>query len=117
MNQRDPLSGLFEALSDPTRRAILSRLAVEGLTPQQISEALELTPGEVIVHLGLLEATGLLMPDASAGPGALRLHSDGIVLLENWLSWFRRFRIDSHDRLRSIVQDVGDEVRRSDDGG
>lgn len=99
----DPLSDLFMALANPARRAILSRLAAEALTPHELATTLDLSPREAAAEIGRLEAAGLVVIETRAGRDALRLRTDGIVLLENWLSWFHRFRIDSHDRLQSCI--------------
>jgi DNA-binding transcriptional ArsR family regulator len=106
MSSPDPFSDIFVALADPIRRAILSRLAVEALTAQEIAVVLELSPREVITQISKLDKAGLLVSEPRPGGDTMRLRSDRILLAETWLSWFRRFRIESFDRLRPCVQDA-----------
>jgi len=105
----DPLSQMFAGFADPARRAILSRLAVETLTPDDLAAGLGLAPETVRAHLALLEGAGLIAPLPQPGGDRLHLRSDRIVMVETWLSWFRRFRIEHHDRLQSCID--GDAPR------
>lgn len=109
----DPLSLTFAALADPTRRAILARLAKSEATVNEIAEPFEITLQAVSKHLKVLEAAGLISRGRDAEyrpchfePAPLDAATDWIV--RNRQIWTERFdQLERH--LRRITEDKNKE--------
>lgn len=93
---RDPLSMTFAALADPTRRAILARLASGEASVAELAEPFDMTMRAVSSHIAVLEAAGLVTRgrDAQRRPSRIRL--DPLADIDGWLEdyrklWTRRF--------------------------
>ena len=100
----DELSLVFSALADPTRRAILERLARGDATVNQLAEPFAMTQQAVSKHLKVLERAGLIARGRSAQLRPSRLQGAALEEAANWLDgyrdfWERRFdRLDDHLR-------------------
>ena len=98
----DPLSLVFSALADPTRRAILTRLARGEATVAQLTEPFAISQPAVSRHLKVLERAGLIVRDKTGRfrPSALRVQ--GLDDARDWIAhwrgvWDERFaRLDAH---------------------
>lgn len=112
MRPVDELSQLFIALGDPTRRAVLARLAERDLTVGEIAEPIEMTMGAVSKHLAILENAGLIQTERRGQFRHKKLCSDRLQLAETWLSWFRRFHTDTFDRLETYLAEIGAETKK-----
>ena len=100
----DQLSSTFAALADPTRRAILGRLAEGDATVNELAEPFSISVQAVSQHLKVLERAGLITRTRSA---QLRpSHLEGARLREavDWLGKYRRFWEGSFDRLEARLQ-------------
>jgi DNA-binding transcriptional ArsR family regulator len=95
----DHLTGTFAALADPTRRAILARLAEGEATVNELARPFSISVQAVSKHLGVLERAGLITRGRSAQSRPSRL--DGAALHEAfaWLEGYRRFWQKGFDRL------------------
>jgi DNA-binding transcriptional ArsR family regulator len=108
----DQLSTTFAALADPTRRAILARLAEGEATVNQLAEPFPITLQAVSKHLKVLERAGLIARGRSAQLRPSRLQGEALEGAADWLADFRRFwegrfdRLDDH--LREIQKGPGD---------
>ena len=100
----DQLSTTFAALADPTRRAILARLAEGEATVNQLAEPFPITVQAVSKHLKVLERAGLIARGRSAQLRPSRLQGAALKEAADWLDgyrdfWERRFdRLDDHLR-------------------
>src|SRR6202011_3182730 len=102
MPAHDPLSLTFAALADPTRRAILERLAAGEAGVVELAEASPLTQPAITKHLKVLERAGLIgrVRDGQRRPARLQL--EGLLLVDDWLrrahgEWCDRLdRLDAH---------------------
>ena len=109
----DPLSTTFAALADPTRRAILARLAEGEATVNQLAEPFPITVQAVSKHLKVLERAGLISRGRSAQLRPSRLQGAALKDAADWLAdyrgfWERRFdRLDDH--LRSLQKGTTNE--------
>lgn len=98
----DPLSLAFAALADPTRRAILARLATGEAGVVELAEASPLTQPAITKHLKVLERAGLIgrVRDGQRRPARLQL--EGLLPVDDWLrnahaQWSDRFdRLEAH---------------------
>ncbi|MCK2238902.1 MULTISPECIES: helix-turn-helix transcriptional regulator [unclassified Crossiella] len=95
----DQLSVVFAALSDPTRRAILARLAEGEATVNQIAEPFAMSLPAVSKHLKVLERAGLITRGREAQWRPCRLDARPLAGATDWLERYRKFWSDSFDRL------------------
>jgi DNA-binding transcriptional ArsR family regulator len=95
----DELTGTFAALADPTRRAILARLAEGEATVNELAEPFAMSLQAVSKHLKVLERSGLITRGRSAQLRPSRLHAAPLKEAVDWLETYRRFWQDGFDRL------------------
>ena len=95
----DQLTITFAALADPTRRAILARLALGEATVNELAEPFPISVQAVSKHLKVLEGAGLITRGRSAQLRPSRLHGAPLKEAAGWLEEYRRFWQDSFDRL------------------
>src|SRR5215216_7533532 len=107
----DRLSTTFAALADPTRRAILARLTEGELTVNDLAEPLPISLQAVSKHLQVLERAGLITRRRSAQLRPSRLRAAPMKEAVDWLEGYRRFWMESFDRLddRLRVNERGSE--------
>src|ERR1700730_4361106 len=96
MDVKDPLSRAFAALADPTRRAILERLAAGEAGVVELAEASTLTQPAITKHLKVLERAGLIGRARDGQRRPARLHLEGLLPVDDWL---RRAHTEWSDRL------------------
>ena len=97
--QVDPLSTTLAALADPTRRAILARLAQSEATVNQLAEPFEISLPAISRHLKVLEHAGLISRGREAQWRPARLEAGPLKDLYNWLAVYRRFWEGSFDKM------------------
>lgn len=102
----DRLSTTFSALADPTRRAILARLATGEATVNQLAEPFEMTLPAVSRHLKVLERAGLITRGREAQWRPCRIDPEPLRELSGWLETYRQFWEDSFDRLDVYLRQV-----------
>ena len=95
----DALSTTFAALADPTRRAILARLAEGEASVGELAEPFPMTLQAVSKHLKVLERAGLVTRGRSAQLRPSRLQGEALGEAAAWLAGYRRFWEESFDRL------------------
>jgi DNA-binding transcriptional ArsR family regulator len=95
----DQLSSTFAALADPTRRAILERLAEGEATVNQLAEPFPITLQAVSQHLKVLEHAGLITRGRTAQLRPSRLNGAALKDVDDWLERYRGFWEGSFDRL------------------
>ena len=96
MSTGDPLSRAFAALADPTRRAILERLAAGQAGVVELAKASTLTQPAITKHLKVLERAGLIGRARDGQRRPARLHLEGLIPVDDWL---RRAHTEWSDRL------------------
>jgi DNA-binding transcriptional ArsR family regulator len=96
MTTAEPLSRAFAALADPTRRAILQRLAAGEAGVVELAAASTLTQPAITKHLKVLENAGLIGRGRDGQRRPARLQLDGLLLVDDWL---RRAHAEWTDRL------------------
>jgi len=108
----DQLTETFAALADPTRRAILTRLADGEATVNELAEPFPITVQAVSKHLKVLERAGLITRGRSAQLRPSRLHGAHLCEAAEWLETYRPFCHESVDRLDERLQTTGKRTRR-----
>lgn len=102
----DPLSPALAALADPTRRAILARLAKGEATVTELTEPLGVSMPAVSRHLKLLEAAGLISRGREAQTRPCRLRPEGLGPVVDWLSGLQRDWEQRLDRLEALLSEL-----------
>jgi DNA-binding transcriptional ArsR family regulator len=95
----DQLTGTFAALADPTRRAILARLAEGEATVNELAAPFPISVQAVSKHLKVLERAGLITRGRAAQLRPSRLDGEPLREAADWLEGYRRFWQGSFDRL------------------
>lgn len=99
MAQIDPLSATFQALADPTRRAILARLRKGEASVAELAEPFQLTPRAISKHVSVLEAAGLVTRERSAQRNLSKLRVQPLQGVDQWLEGYRKVWSDRFDRM------------------
>jgi DNA-binding transcriptional ArsR family regulator len=95
----DPLTSTLAALADPTRRAILARLALGETSVTELAEPFEMSLPAVSKHLKVLERAGLIVRGRDAQWRPCRLQAAPLKDVATWIDHYRRFWEASFDRL------------------
>ena len=99
----DHLSTTFAALADPTRRAILARLALGETSVSELAEPFEMSLPAVSKHLKVLERAGLIARGREAQWRPCRIEPGALKQVDDWLERYRRFWDQSLDRLDTYL--------------
>lgn len=100
----DPLSETFGALADPTRRAILARLASGEASVTELAEPFAMSMPAISKHLKVLERAGLISRGRDAQWRPCRLEAHPLQDVAGWVEHYRRFWEDSFDRLDDYLK-------------
>jgi DNA-binding transcriptional ArsR family regulator len=103
MTERVSLDVAFSAMADPTRRAILSRLANGEATVNELAEPFEMTQPAISQHLKVLEDAGLIVRRVDGTKRPRRLAKAGIEAMDQWLAMLRRALEKNYDRLDAVL--------------
>ena len=106
------LDAAFSALADPTRRAILARLALGEATVMDIAEPFDMTQPAVSRHLKVLEGAGLIVRRIEGTKRPCRLAPGAITEIEQWLDVLRRALAKNYDRLDGVLTGMQPKKRR-----
>ena len=110
----DRLSATFSALADPTRRAILARLAQGETTVNELAEPFDISLPAISRHLKVLEKAGLISRGRAAQSRPARIEPEGIKAVEDWLEEYRRMWSARLDRLEEYLKEI--QARGAEDG-
>lgn len=113
--QPDPLSATFAALADPTRRAILARLATGEASVKDLSAPFDMSQPAVSKHLRVLERAGLIEQGRQAQWRPRRLRADPLRDIADWVDQYRRHWEASFDRLDAYLRELN-EMQEHDHG-
>ena len=106
MTPVDSLSATFSALADPTRRAILGRLASGEKSVTQLAEPFEMSMPAISKHLKVLERAGLIARGREAQWRPCRLEAKPLKDVANWVEHYRKFWDESFDRLDAYLKEL-----------
>ena len=110
--QTDQLSTVFGALADPTRRAILARLADGDQTVAEVAAPFPFSQPAISRHLRVLENAGLISRRRRATARLSHLEGESLREATAWLSRYRAFWEESHDRLDELLTSLQAEPER-----
>jgi DNA-binding transcriptional ArsR family regulator len=100
------LDAAFSALSDPTRRAILARLAMGEATVMELAEPFEMTQPAISRHLKVLEGAGLIVRRVEGTKRPCRLAKTGFEAIDQWLAMLREALSKNYDRLDEVLEEM-----------
>ncbi len=102
----DQLSTTFAALADPTRRAILARLAKGEMTVTEIGQPFDMSMPAVSKHLKVLERAGLIERSREAQWRPCRLNAAPLKTANDWIETYREFWTKSFDQLDDYLAEI-----------
>jgi DNA-binding transcriptional ArsR family regulator len=108
----DHLSTTFAALADPTRRAILARLASGQCSVTELAEPFEMSLPAVSKHLKVLEKAGLVARGREAQWRPCRLDAAPLREVADWVEHYRRFWDESLDRLDAYLRELQSKEKK-----
>jgi DNA-binding transcriptional ArsR family regulator len=114
--QDDPLSVTFAALADPTRRAILARLALGEATVTELAAPFDLSLPAISKHLKVLQRAGLIEQGRQAQWRPCRLKAERLQEVANWIGQYRRYWEESFDRIDDYLREL-QETEKTDGTG
>jgi len=103
MSATPNLDAAFSALADPTRRAILARLARGETTVMELAKPFEITQPAISQHLKVLEDAGLVVCRVDGTKRPRRLAETGIEAMDQWLAMLRKALAKNYDRLDEVL--------------
>jgi DNA-binding transcriptional ArsR family regulator len=106
MTSTDRLDATFAALADPTRRAILARLASGEASVLELAEPFEMTQPAVSKHLKVLERAGLISRSQDAQRRPRRLEAKPLAEATEWLEKYRRIWAANFQRLDALLDQL-----------
>src|SRR5215470_4392116 len=106
------LDAAFSALADPTRRAILARLALGEATVMEIAEPFEMTQPAVSRHLKVLEGAGLIVRRIEGTKRPCRLAPAALTEIDQWLAMLRQALANNYDRLDGVLAGMQSKQRK-----
>jgi DNA-binding transcriptional ArsR family regulator len=112
MEQTSHLDTTSAALADPTRRAILARLATGRATVNEIAEPFDMTQPAISKHLKVLERAGLISRDRDGQRRPSRLEPERLAEASAWLEQYRQFWETSFARLDGVLAELKSRPKR-----
>ena len=112
----DNLNSTFAALADPTRRAILARLASGQASVTELAEPFAMTLPAVSKHLKVLERAGLIARSRERQWRPARLEAGPLKEVAEWTERYRRFWEESYDRLDEYLEELQGRGKEKGDG-
>ena len=106
------LDASFAALADPTRRAILARLALGEATVLELAKPFEMTQPAISQHLKVLEDAGLIVRRVDGARRPRSLAKAGIEAMDQWLAMLRQALEKNYDRLDDVLADMETNKKR-----
>jgi DNA-binding transcriptional ArsR family regulator len=112
MTTSQHLDSTFAALADPTRRAILARLALGQASVTELAEPFAMTQPAISKHLKVLERAGLISRGRDAQRRPRRLEAKPLAEANEWLENYRRFWEHSFQRLDALLDEMKTKRRK-----
>jgi DNA-binding transcriptional ArsR family regulator len=106
------LDAAFSALADPTRRAILARLASGEATVMELAAPFDMTQPAVSRHLKVLEGAGLIVRRVEGAKRPCRLAPAGITEIDRWLAMLREALAANYSRLDAVLAAMNPSERK-----
>ena len=111
----DPLSRVFAALADPTRRDIVARLADGDATVGELAQPYDVTVQAISKHLKVLEDAGLVTRSRQAQRRPVHLEAQVLDLMTKWIERYRRNAEERYRRLDAVLDAIPDDTKAPPD--
>jgi DNA-binding transcriptional ArsR family regulator len=111
---QDRLDATFSALADPTRRAILARLASGETSVSELAKPFEISMPAISKHLKVLQRAGLIERGRQAQWRPCRLAAGPLKDASDWLEHYRRFWEEAFDRLEDYLRELKQDAQRKE---
>ena len=108
----EPLSKVFAALADPTRRDIVARLAAADATVGELAEPYDVSVQAISKHLKVLEDTGLVTKKKVAQRRQVHLEAEVFDLMTGWIERYRRRAEQRYQRLDAVLAQMNDDEKK-----
>lgn len=112
LQHQSPLDLAYQALSDPTRRAMVERLSRGPASVSELAEPFPMSMSAVVQHLKILEASGLVASEKAGRVRTCRVEPTALSAAERWINERRRSAEQSLDRLGAFLDATRDEETR-----
>src|SRR5580704_6251886 len=109
------LDATFSALADPTRRAILSRLAQGEATVMELAKPFKLSQPAISQHLKMLERAGLITRRIEGTKRPRRLAKAGVEVIDQWLAMLRKALAKNYERLDEVLEEMKPAKEKKND--
>ena len=114
MTQPERLDSTFAALADPTRRAILARLAAGDASVMELAKPFAMSQPAISKHLKVLEGAGLISRGRDAQRRPCRLEARALAEANGWLEEYRRIWEGAFQRLDTLLDELKTEEKKRD---
>lgn len=112
----DQLTLTFQALADPTRRAILERLSKGTATVSELAKPFDISGPAITKHLKVLEKAGLITKEKEAQWRPCKLNGTPLKMANDWVEQYRQFWEESFDRLEEYLNKMNKNKKRKKHG-
>jgi DNA-binding transcriptional ArsR family regulator len=112
----DPLSQVFAALADPTRRDMVARLCAGDATVGELAAPYDVSMQAVSKHLKVLEAAGLVTRGRDAQRRPVHLEAEVFDLMTKWIERYRREAEARYQRLDAVLAELNDDSEQNERG-
>jgi DNA-binding transcriptional ArsR family regulator len=112
MGYASSLDATFAALADPTRRAILARLASGDASVTELAEPFAMSQPAISKHLRVLEHAGLISRGRDAQRRPCRIEARPLSEANGWLEGYRRFWEESFERLDTVLEELKTQEKK-----
>lgn len=109
------LDNSFAALADPTRRAIMARLATGEATVMELAQPFAMSQPAISRHLKVLEGAGLILRRVEGTKRPCRLAPEALAGIEEWLTMLRKALSANYDRLDAVLAAMDDPKEKNDE--
>ena len=109
---QDPLSAKFAALADPTRRAILARLALGETSVNELAEPFDISLPAISKHLKVLEHAGLITRGREAQYRPAKIEAGALKDIDAWLEHYRKLWEERFDRLADYLKELQQKEKK-----
>lgn len=113
MTQSERLDATFAALADPTRRAILARLAMGEASVNELAEPFDMSQPAISKHLKVLGRAGLISMDIDGQRRPRRLEPKGLEEAVDWIERYREIWEQNYQRLDALLEELKGKPARS----
>jgi DNA-binding transcriptional ArsR family regulator len=111
----DQLSATFSALADPTRRAILAKLASGEASVNELAEPFKMTLPAISKHLKVLQKAGLITRGRDAQFRPCKLEAEPLKEASDWIDRYRQFWEESFDRLDEYLRELQEKTKKKNE--